>query len=58
MKKYILIIILFSLVPAISFAQEAAGDSTVVVKVKDHTFGILQPDSGIFASNIRLISRL
>ena len=35
MKKYILIIILFSLVPAISFAQEAAGDSTVVVKVKD-----------------------
>ena len=35
MKKYILIIILFSLVPAISFAQDAAGDSTVVVKVKD-----------------------
>jgi len=34
MKKYILIIILFSLVPAISFAQDAAGDSTVV-KVKD-----------------------
>ena len=35
MKKYILIIILFSLVPAISNAQDAAGDSTVVVKVKD-----------------------
>ena len=35
MKKYILIIILFSLVPAITFAQDAAGDSTVVVKVKD-----------------------
>ena len=35
MKKYILIIILFFLVTAISFAQDAAGDSTAVVKVKD-----------------------